>query len=166
LRVTCECKTRSETRPCHQQLEAYKKKVQMEALVESMSELQQGNRVALPSASVPLAHWTSVVGLECGAECSVKQRLDRAFVALQIVNPDLGQKLKLDYPVALQNWVAQDKDFVREVHNILADLVYKAQEVTITAHFTARKTIKKNGIWPLNIEQKSLVSDNHQHPKN
>lgn len=115
-------------RPCHQQLEAYKKKVKMEAMLESMSELMQGEKVPLPSA-VPLAHWTSVVGLECGPECSVKQRLDRAFVALQIVNPDLGQKLKLDYPVALQNWVAQDKEFVREVHNILADLVYKAQEV-------------------------------------
>jgi hypothetical protein len=115
-------------RPCHQQLDAYKKKVQMEALAENMSDLMQGQKVSLPT-TVPLAHWTSVVGLECGIECSIKQRQDRAFVALQIVNPDLGQKLKLDYPVSLQNWVAQDKEFVKEVHNVLADLVYKTQAV-------------------------------------
>jgi hypothetical protein len=117
-------------RPCHLQLEAYKKKVAMEALVENMTDLLQGQRVKLPG-SVPLAHWTTVVGLECGNECLIKQRNDRTLVALQIVNPDLGQKLKLEYPVSLQNWVAQDKEFVKEVHGTLADLVLKTQEASI-----------------------------------
>ncbi|XP_059471098.1 protein shuttle craft-like [Neocloeon triangulifer] len=130
LKVTCECKTRSEMRPCHQQLEAYKKKVQMDALVENMSDLMKGQKVSLPGAvsNVPLAHWTSVVGLECDHECNIKRRNERAFVGLQIVNPDLGQKLKLEYPISLLNWVAQDKEFVKEVHNILADLVYQTQQ--------------------------------------
>ncbi|CAB3372487.1 Hypothetical predicted protein [Cloeon dipterum] len=129
LKVTCECKTISEIRPCHKQLEAYKKKVQMEALVENMSDLMQGHKVPLPGA-VPLAHWTMVVGLECDHNCAVKKRNDKFFIGLQIVNPDLGQKLKLDYPSSLQNWVAQDKEFVKEVHNTLAELVLCTQKGT------------------------------------
>lgn len=66
--------------------------------------------------------------LECTEECRVLERNRRLAIGLQIVNPDLSQKLTPKYSDFMRQWARKDPSFCRKVHEKLTDLVQLAKQ--------------------------------------
>lgn len=66
--------------------------------------------------------------LECTEECRVLERNRRLAIGLQIVNPDISQKLTPKYSDYMRQWAKKDPNFCQRIHDRLAELVQLAKQ--------------------------------------
>lgn len=66
--------------------------------------------------------------LDCNEDCRILERNRRLAIGLQIINPDLSQKLTPKYSDFMRQWYKKDPYFCQRIHNRLTDLVQLAKQ--------------------------------------
>ncbi|KAH1026829.1 protein shuttle craft [Dendroctonus ponderosae] len=123
--VTCLCGLQKASKSCMELTEEFRR-IEMAQLKDRLSHMMSNASVDLQEASVRRPAILKV--LECNEECRVLDRNRRLAIGLQILNPDLSQKLTPRYSDFLRQWGKKDGHFCQKVHDKLTELVQLAKQ--------------------------------------
>ncbi|XP_014664590.1 PREDICTED: transcriptional repressor NF-X1-like [Priapulus caudatus] len=148
VEMRCVCKTRVERLPCWKR-RSLASKMAASLLGARVSEMQAGEAVSIDSM---LSARQRGEVLECNEECALIERNRRVALALQIVNPELTNRLgNPSYSPFLREFAKKNLAIAAAVERQLTELVQEAKK---------SKLKQKSFSFPvMNREQRHLVNE-------